>query len=244
MKKLLLTLISMIFSALPLSAENSFEKDVIQTSAGNLEITFIGHGSLMLIFNEKIIHVDPYSKLADYTKLPPADLILLTHHHPDHLDLAAIQAVRTKKTQVLLTELCAKQVTQGLVMKNGDERTVMGIQVKAIPAYNLVHQRSVGEPYHPKGEGNGYVLSIGGKQLYIAGDTENTPEMKALRNIDYAFVPMNLPYTMTPQMVADAARAFKPKVLYPYHYGDTDTSVLVALLKNDREIEIRIRKMP
>ena len=113
----------------------------------------------------------------------------------------------------------------------------------AVPAYNLVHKRESGEPFHPKGQGNGYVITFGDKRVYVAGDTENTPEMKALKNIDIAFLPMNLPYTMTPEMVADAARAFKPKILYPYHFGKTDTARLVALLQDQPEIEVRIRKM-
>jgi L-ascorbate metabolism protein UlaG (beta-lactamase superfamily) len=106
-----------------------------------------------------------------------------------------------------------------------------------------MHMRDSGEPFHPKGEGNGYVLTFGDTRVYIAGDTENTPEMKALEAIDYAFLPMNLPYTMTPEMVADAVGIFKPKVLYPYHYGETDLSELVELLKDNKNIEVRIRKM-
>jgi L-ascorbate metabolism protein UlaG (beta-lactamase superfamily) len=128
-------------------------------------------------------------------------------------------------------------------MKNGDVQTVMGIKIEAVPAYNLVHKRENGQPFHPKGQGNGYVLTFGDKRVYIAGDTENTPEMKALKNIDVAFLPMNLPYTMTPEMVADAAQAFKPKVLYPYHYGDTETSRITILLKDNKNSEVRIRKM-
>ena len=128
-------------------------------------------------------------------------------------------------------------------MKNGDTQTIDGIGIKAVPAYNLVHTRSPGTPYHLKGIGNGYVLTFGDKRVYVAGDTENTPEMKALQQIDCAFLPMNLPYTMTPEMVADAAKAFKPKILYPYHFGDTDTSKLAALLKDVKDIEVRIRNM-
>jgi L-ascorbate metabolism protein UlaG (beta-lactamase superfamily) len=119
----------------------------------------------------------------------------------------------------------------------------MGIRIEAVPAYNLVHKRPDGAFYHPRGDGNGYILTFGETRVYIAGDTENTPEMKALKNIDYAFLPMNLPYTMTPEMVADGARAFEPKVLYPYHYGDSDTSRLVTLLKDTPEIEVRVRRM-
>jgi L-ascorbate metabolism protein UlaG (beta-lactamase superfamily) len=144
---------------------------------------------------------------------------------------------------VVLTEKSAEKVSGGIIMKNGDVQKLLGITVEAVPAYNLVHKRENGEPFHPKGQGNGYVLTFGDKRLYIAGDTENTPEMKALKNIDYAFLPMNLPYTMTPEMVADAVHAFKPKVLYPYHYGETETARVVELLKNDRDIEVRVRRM-
>jgi L-ascorbate metabolism protein UlaG (beta-lactamase superfamily) len=128
-------------------------------------------------------------------------------------------------------------------MSNGDSETVHGIEIEAIPAYNIKHMRSGNTPFHPKGEGNGYILTVGDKRVYVAGDTENTPEMKALTNIDVAFLPMNLPYTMTPEMVADAAKAFKPKILYPYHFGNTDTSKLVSLLKDTPEIEVRIRNL-
>jgi L-ascorbate metabolism protein UlaG (beta-lactamase superfamily) len=151
--------------------------------------------------------------------------------------------LRTEKTKVVLTELCAEKVQDGLVMKNGDVKQVDGISVEAVPAYNLVHKRENGDFFHPRGEGNGYVLTFGNTRVYIAGDTENTPEMKALQDIDYAFLHMKLPYTMTPEMVADAAMAFRPKVLYPYHFGETDTSRIIELLKDERGIEVRVRPM-
>jgi len=128
-------------------------------------------------------------------------------------------------------------------MKNGDTKVVKGFRIEAVPAYNIVHERRPGTPFHPKGVGNGYVMTFGDKRIYIAGDTENTPEMKSLKDIDIAFLPMNLPYTMTPEMVADAAKAFKPKILYPYHFSDTDTSIIVNLLRDVEGIEVRIRKM-
>ena len=128
-------------------------------------------------------------------------------------------------------------------MKNGDIKTVAGLKIEAVPAYNLVHKRSSGVPFHPKGVGNGYVITFGDKRVYVAGDTENVSEKKNLGRSDIAFLPMNLPYTMTPEMVADAAKAFKPKILYPYHYGKTDTSQLVELLQGYDEIEVRIRRM-
>jgi L-ascorbate metabolism protein UlaG (beta-lactamase superfamily) len=197
----------------------------------------------MFTFNDKVILIDPYSKLADYSQFPKADLILITHHHGDHLDLSAIDKIRTDKTKIVLTKLCAEKIPDGIIMNNGDDKTVDGLEIKAVPAYNLVHKRDNGQPFHPKGEGNGYIITFGDKKVYIAGDTENTPEMKALRNIDIAFLPMNLPYTMTPEMVAEAAKSFKPKILYPYHTGDTDISKLVDLMKDTKDVEVRIRKM-
>ena len=220
----------------------SFETDVIPTLAGDLAITFIGHGSLMMTFNGKTIHIDPYSALADYASLPKADMILLTHEHGDHLDQDALAKVRTDKTIIVLTEICAAQIDGGIVMHNGEAQTIDGLKVEAIAAYNIVHTRANGEAFHPKGNGNGYVLTFGDTRVYIAGDTENTPEMKALKNIAIAFLPMNLPYTMTPEMVAEAARAFRPRVLYPYHFGKTDTGLIVDLLKEE-DTEVRIRNL-
>lgn len=224
-------------------AEDSFEKDTIKTSEGNLEITFIGHGTLVFNFNGIIIHADPWGKLADYSRLPKADIILVTHHHSDHFDPQAIEKIRTDSTKLIITKLCSDKISGGIIMKNGDVKTIKGIKIEAVPAYNLVHKRDNGEPFHVKGECNGYVVSFGDKKVYIAGDTENTPEMKNLKGVDIAFLPMNLPYTMTPEMVADAAKAFKPKILYPYHYGETDVSKLVNLMKNVNDVDVRIRKM-
>ena len=223
--------------------KDDFEEDIIKTSQGDLKITFIGHSTLMFTFGEKIIHIDPVGRYADYNQLPKADLILVTHSHGDHLDKEVINTIRTENTDLILTEKCAEDIENGIIMKNGDLKTVQSLKIEAIPAYNIVHMRSPGVVYHPKGEGNGYLITISNKRVYIAGDTENTPEMKALKNIDIAFLPMNLPYTMSPEMVADAAKNFKPKILYPYHYGNTDTSKLEELLKEIKEIEVRIRKM-
>lgn len=222
---------------------HGFDTDSINTSTGELNITFIGHGTLMFSFGGKIIHVDPVGQMADYKSFPKADIILVTHEHFDHLDMKAIAKIRTSHTVVMLTENSAKQVKGSLVMHNGDIKTIEGFKIEAVPAYNLVHMRSPGTPFHPKGVGNGYIITFGNVRVYVAGDTENTAEMKALRGIDVAFLPMNLPYTMTPEMVADAAKSFRPKILYPYHYGDTDASKLVDLLKDTPEIEVRIRSL-
>jgi L-ascorbate metabolism protein UlaG (beta-lactamase superfamily) len=244
MKRLgLLMAILLMMGAGMVNAQGKFEQDVIKTGAGDLRITFIGHGTLMFTFGGKVIHVDPVGQYADYGKLPKADLILITHEHRDHLDPKAVEMLRQPGTQIVLNKAAAGQVPGGLVMANGETKTVAGLTIEAVPAYNLVHKRENGQPFHPKGQGNGYVITFGDKRVYVAGDTENTPEMKALPNIDIAFSPMNLPYTMTPEMVADAARAFKPKILYPYHFGKTDTARLVALLKAHPEIEVRLRPM-
>ncbi len=220
-----------------------FETDRLTTSEGDLEITFLGHGSLLFRHAGKVVYVDPFSRVADYSKLPKADVILITHEHRDHLDPSALAAIRTKATSVVHTVLCEGAIDGGLAMRNGDATAVQGIGVEAVPAYNLLHQRESGDPFHRCGDGNGYILTFGGPRVLVAGDTENTPELKALRDIDVAFLPMNLPYTMTPEMVADAALAIRPKILYPYHFGDTDPSRLVDLLHDHPEIEVRVRRL-
>jgi L-ascorbate metabolism protein UlaG (beta-lactamase superfamily) len=225
------------------AAAQQFERDTFKTSAGELGITFIGHGSLIFTFGGKTIHVDPYGRLADYSTLPKADLVLITHAHGDHLDPAALAEIRTPGTIVVVSPACEGKVAGAIVMRNGDARTVLGIPISAVPAYNIVHTRPDGAPFHPKGEGNGYVLGFGDTRVYVAGDTENIPEMRDLKDIAIAFLPMNLPYTMTPEMAADAARSFKPRILYPYHYGETDPRRLVKLLAGEPEIEVRVRRM-
>jgi len=245
MNKILLLGLSLVCVAATMStaAEQKFETDVIKTSKGDLAITFIGHATLMMSFGGKNIYVDPTTQIADYLNLPKADLILITHEHSDHFDLKAIDQMKTVKTEIVATETVAAKLKGIAIMKNGEVKTIRGLEIKAVPAYNLVHMRSPGSPFHPKGIGNGYVVTFGDKLIYIAGDTENIPEMSSLKNIDIAFLPMNLPYTMTPEMVAAAARSFQPKVIYPYHYGNTDTGEIVELLKDDKNIEVRIRRM-
>jgi len=238
---IILVLSTFIFSLALTSPK--FEEDIIPTAEGPLKITFLGHATLYLTFKNMVIHIDPVSKYADYSQLPQADLILITHEHFDHLDPEAIEKIKTDSTVIIYTEKCAEKVPGGKILHNGENIKIKGILIEAIPAYNIKHMRSPEVPFHPKGVGNGYILNLADKRIYIAGDTENTPEMKALKNIDVAFLPMNLPYTMTPEMVADAAKAFRPKILYPYHYGQTDPQRLVELLKDTPEIEVRIRKM-
>lgn len=232
-------------AGLSISSAEEFSSDTLQTSRGDLTMTFIGHGTLMFTLVDAgfVIHIDPVGREADYAELPKADLVLITHEHGDHLDASALSTLRKPDTQVFMTETCQGKFPDGTVMNNGDTKTWRGIKIEAVPAYNIQHMRGPGSPFHPKGQGNGYVLTIGDTRIYIAGDTENTPEMKALRDIDIAFLPMNLPYTMTPEMVADAAKAFGPKILYPYHYGQTDPQKLVVLLKDRPDIDVRIRDL-
>lgn len=216
--------------------------DVVPSTTGEVQIVFIGHGTLYFVWQNKVIHVDPWSRLADFAALPKAEVILITHHHRDHLDPAAVAQIRKPETTVILTEKCAAEV-QGTVMKNGDSLTVAGLTVRAVPAYNLLHKRDSGEPFHPKGEGNGYLITFGKLSVYIAGDTENIPEMAALRGrVDIAFLPVNLPYTMDAEMAASAARAITPKILYPYHHNPEQVAKLRQLLAGE-PIEVRIRAM-
>lgn len=243
-KKIPAAFVLFLFLPLTVFGQRNFQMDTIKTSGGNLEITFIGHASLMFSFDGKIIHVDPWTRFTDYWNMPKADIILVTHEHIDHLDTKAIAALKKSGTVIIVNEASYRRTGDGIVMKNGDVKMVSGFRIKAVPAYNLVHLRSKNNPYHPRGRGNGYIITFGDKKVYVAGDTENIPEMKALKGIDIAFLPMNLPYTMTPAMVADAAKAFRPKILYPYHFGETDTSVLLDLMKDEKDITVRIRKMP
>ena len=227
----------------PVYGQDQIQEDVLSTSAGDLTIAFVGHGTLMFTLGERVVHVDPVSSEADYSALPDADLILITHEHGDHLDPAAVEEIMKAGTQIVVSTSCADRIEGAMVMANGDATEVAGFKVEAVPAYNIVNVREGGVPYHPKGSGNGYIITFGDTRIYVAGDTENTPEMKALESIDVAFLPMNLPYTMTPEMVADGARAFRPRILYPYHFGQTDTSELVRLLAGEEGIEVRIRDL-
>jgi L-ascorbate metabolism protein UlaG (beta-lactamase superfamily) len=239
----LLVVFSMFLFIAGPAAGKSFQVDRIPTSSGDLEITFVGHGTLMLGFDGKVIHIDPFGKLADYEQLPDADLILITHEHRDHLDLAAITAIRKSSTIVVANPAAASKMEGAEVMENGQKKTVIGLAIEAVPAYNVVHKRDSGEPFHPPGRDNGYVVTFGDQRVYIAGDTENIKEMENIRPVDIAFIPANLPYTMTPEMAADAARKINPRILYPYHYGDTAVSRITELLNDMPGIEVRIRSM-
>jgi len=230
---------------LPAASLAQYKKpvDTIKTDAGDVAITFLGHASLMLVIGGKVIHVDPWSAQGDYTSLPKADLVLVTHEHRDHLDTGAIEVI-AKPGTVIVSSLKASAPLKGAhVLKNGESGEFAGIRVEAVPAYNRVHMRSGSEPYHPRGAGNGYVLHFGSTRLYIAGDTEDIPEMAALKGVDVAFLPVNLPYTMDLDMLVHAAQLLEPKVLYPYHTGDTDMDAVAARMKAVPGVETRIRPM-
>jgi L-ascorbate metabolism protein UlaG (beta-lactamase superfamily) len=224
----------------PGSAQKAFESDTFDLDGGTLRITFLGHGTLMLEHAGTVIHVDPVSQQADYTRLPKADLILVTHNHSDHLDPAAIRACGKPGATVILNPASAKQLGSGKALANGESATVGAISVEAVPAYNTTAGR---DGFHPKGRDNGYVVTLAGRRIYIAGDTEDTPQMRALRDIWIAFLPMNQPYTMTPAQAASAAKAFRPQILYPYHFGETNAAELRDLLENEKGIEVRLRRM-
>ena len=239
MKKLFILLLP--FLLLSLASAQPFEADTFVVGQKKLVIHFIGHGTLMLDYGGTIIHLDPVGQYADYSKLPKADLILVTHHHQDHLDKEAVGRMVAANTRVILNKASYDILGFGKTLANGDSLRLGDIVITALPAYNTTRGR---EKYHPKGRDNGYLLDIGGRRVYIAGDTEDIPEMRRLKDIDIAFLPMNQPYTMTPKQLAAAARMIKPKVVYPYHYGDSDLAGLPKLLKGVKGTELRIRRLP
>ncbi len=226
-------------SQYPILASDSY-----LTKMGELNITLVGHASLIFEIKGKVIHVDPYSKVADYSKLPKADLILLTHEHSDHFDLSAIEQIKKENTHFIVSQVCADSLTYGEVLTNGDHTTFEGIEILAVPAYNIESKKPDGEYYHPKGRGNGYVLTFGSEKVYIGGDTENIPEMAQLKDIYIAFLPKNTPYTMTDNMFVDAVQKISPIYLYPYHFSDfNDKKILKALEKENNKAKVLVRSM-
>lgn len=227
-----------LLSALAVVAQPQRPSDKFDTKAGPVTITAIRHASLMLQAGGKVIQVDPWSQ-GNYDGVPKADLILITDIHPDHLDTKQIAQLTKDGTVIIAPEAVAKTVTQAKVIGNGQKTTWDQWTIEAIPMYNMKRGPAEGKLYHDKGRGNGYVLTYGGSRFYIAGDTEGIPEMRALKNIDVAFVPMNLPYTMTPEEAADAVREFHPKVVYPYHYRESDTKLFAKGLEGTG-IDVRL----
>ena len=220
-----------------------FETDSFVTPDGKtVKIHALTHASIRIEYDGKEIEIDPVcnagSRTIDYTKFPKADVILVTHEHFDHLDPAAIATLTKNGTQLFINRNGAAKLGHGTVMANGGRTEVGGwLTVEAVPAYNTTEGHL---QFHPKGRDNGYVLTIGGLRIYIAGDTEDIPEMDSVKNIDVAFLPCNQPYTMTPEQIIRAARRIRPKVLFPYHYSQTDLSRLADGLKGDG-IDVRIR---
>lgn len=218
--------------------------DIYETNKGALKVTLVGHGSLMFEYDGKVIHVDPYSQVADYSKLSKADLVMITHEHADHLDTVAINAIKKAETQFIVSKAVNEILGYGDIMKNGVHSHWGALHIDAVPAYNIVNKKPDGEAYHPKGRGNGYIFTFGDKKVYVAGDTENIPEMDNLkgRGIDIAFMPKNLPYTMTDEMFIDAAKKVQPKVLYPYHMSEFDQEKIEKAL-DGTGVKIEVRPM-
>ncbi len=218
------------------------ETDTFKTTEGKtVTITAIKHASLRIQYDGLEIQVDPVAKYApetDYSKFPKADVILVTHEHFDHFDRGAIAALKKDGTQVFANPAVQKMLGSGTALTNGEQRVIAkGIKLDAVPAYNTTPGHT---QFHPKGRDNGYVLTMGGLRIYIAGDTEDIPEMVNLKDIDVAFLPCNQPYTMTPEQVAKAARTIKPKVLFPYHYSQTPIKQVADHLAGSG-IDVRIR---
>jgi L-ascorbate metabolism protein UlaG (beta-lactamase superfamily) len=227
---------------------SNHQADVVQTSRGELRITPIYHGSVMLEFGGKVIHVDPWSQ-GDFTGFPPADLIVITHTHQDHLDRSMVDKLHKPETIIVAppavtdTLNCAPACGVVEPISDSEQRTVMGIGFEGVPMYNVVFGSGPGKPYHHKGIGSGYVLNFGDTRVYFSGDTECTPEVKALKNISVAFLAMNPPRTQPPAEAAECVKAFKPKIVYPYHYRGSNLQEFSDPLKGTPGVEVRIRKL-
>lgn len=224
------------------------EPDTLKTSGGPFIIQPVSHGTLVLKYKAKHIYVDPTGGAEAFASIPKPDLILITDIHGDHLDTATLAALDTKGIKMVVPRAVAERLPeqykqQLVVLDNGGQSMQQGITLKAMPMYNLP---DTADARHPKGRGNGYLLEMGGKRVYISGDTEGIPEMRSLKNIDVAFVSMNLPYTMDVDQAADAVLEFKPKVIYPYHYrgqnGLSDVEKFKQLVNSkNKEIEVRLK---
>lgn len=228
-------------AAFALDGVEGKELDSFDTGRGELKITFLGHATLVLEFGGKLIYIDPVKQYGDFSKFPKADLVLVTHEHGDHLDPGSIAALKAASTRIILNGASRNKLGEGEALEHGKVLEAAGVSVKAVPAYNVTTGRT---NYHPKDRrDNGYVITVGNLHIYVAGDTEVIPEMADLGHLDVAFLPMNLPYTMSPEQVAAAARTIRPAILYPYHFGNTDTSQLTKLLEGEKGIELRLRKL-
>ena len=242
-------LVILLCSSAALHANTSNRQaDMVETSQGKLRITPLYHGSVMLEWAGKIIHVDPWSQ-GDYTGIPQADMIVVTHTHRDHLDPVLIDQLKKPGTiivgppAVIDTLNCAPTCGVAETVSDSEKKTVMGIVFEGVPMYNIVQGSAPGMPFHHKGIGSGYVLNFGDTRVYFSGDTECTAEMKALKNINVAFLAMNPPRTESTLEAAECAKAFKPKIVYPYHYRGSKIEEFADALKNTPGVEIRLRKL-
>jgi L-ascorbate metabolism protein UlaG (beta-lactamase superfamily) len=214
------------------------DMQVFSTSAGPVKITPLYHASTLIEAGGKTIYLDP-AKPAKLSGLPKADLILITHIHPDHMDTDSIKEISKAGTEILAPQSVVDTVTSAKPVSNGETKNWQGWTIEAVSAYNLKRGPAPGQLFHPKGRDNGYVLTYGGKRFYFSGDTEGVPEMRALKNIDVAFVCMNLPYTMPPEEAAEVVKAFHPKIVIPYHYRGSDLKVFQKALEGTG-IEVRL----
>lgn len=232
--------VSMILSFTAHASDH--EKDLFTTSSGkSLEITFIKHGTLMFNYDGTIIHIDPVAEYADYSQLPKADIILITHEHGDHLSQKAIEEIRQEGTLIISNNSSYQIIQQGEVLANGDKKEITSqLSIEAVPAYNSTPERT---NFHPKDRDNGYVLNIENLRIYVAGDTEEIEEMKELKEIDIAFFPVAEPYTMSVEQAIRSAKTISPSILYPYHYAKSPVEEIKSALKDQPQIEVRIRKM-
>lgn len=216
-----------------------------ETDAGTLNVTPLVHASVRLELGDTVIHVDPWSDVADYSQQPDADWVWVTHEHGDHLDMAAINEVSTETTQYLMDSRTAE--ASGLddvtLMANGDSLELGGFTVYAVPAYNVVRERDNGQKYHPEGWYNGFVLEVGDFRLHFGGDTECVPEFAELDDLTVSFLPINLPYTMPPEEAAACFRTLNPDIAVPYHQGESDPQIVADLLA-DTDIEVRVLSLP
>jgi L-ascorbate metabolism protein UlaG (beta-lactamase superfamily) len=236
MMKLAWILICFLIAMVPLACAG--DAKVFDTTAGPVKITPVYHASALIEAGGKVIYLDP-AKPAKLAGLPKADLILITDIHGDHLDPDSIQEISKAGTEILAAPAVVATVTSAKPIGNGETKSWQGWTIEAIAAYNLKRGPAPGKLFHDKGRGNGYVLTYGGKRFYFSGDTEGIPEMRALKNIDVAFVCMNLPYTMPPEEAADAVKAFHPKIVIPYHYHGSDLAVFQKGLEGTG-IEVRL----
>jgi L-ascorbate metabolism protein UlaG (beta-lactamase superfamily) len=225
------------------AAEKQVTGDQISTRDGVLMVQPINHATFVLGWKDKVICVDPVGGARRFTAVPAPDLILITDIHGDHLDVPTLTAIATDKTTLVAPQAVTEKLPEALgkrttTLRNGERKSIGGIEIEAVPMYNITPERL---KFHTKGRGNGYVLTLGGKRVYISGDTEDIPEMRALRNIDVAFVCMNLPYTMTVEQAASAVREFKPAIVYPYHSRGSDIEKFRQLVGQDSGTEVRNR---